>query len=1710
MILDWNGIRALDGRQDKGFEELCAQLARAERPSGSEFVRKGTPDAGVECYAILSDDSEWAWQSKYFNRLGDSQWSQIDESVKTALAKHPKLVRYFVCVPLDRPDARREGQKSAKERWDERVAKWSEWAAELNMSVKFIYWGSHELLEFLAQSRHVGRVQFWFDVQGFDTPWFRVRLDEALGTAGPRYTPEHRVELPIAQKFEAFGRTSRFFDRQKAFAQTIRKELEALVYPEDVDDPTVVAEWAAVLSKVQAVLNAIDDIDVQAAGPLPFRDISEKVRDSEEAAKEFSQLLDERKRQLEAKAESNDTEAHGSFYRRHPFLGRSDPLGPLMSELSKVQESFVHADKIADSPLIILRGRAGTGKTHLLCEVAQQRISEGRPTVLLMGQRFMSNETPWHQALQQLDLSNLSAEKFVGALEAAAQVAGSRALLMIDAINEGAGRNIWPNHLAAFLAPLEKSLWIGVVLAVRSSFEELIIPEDVRSRVPMVPHKGFSGHEYDAAKTFFAYYKLELPSTPLPLLASEFQNPLFLKLLCQGLHANSKRRLPRGFQGITDVFDLYFTAVNERLASKLDFNPRTQLVRQALEAVADVMLDSGNSWLTSAKAEEVINRLLPGRGFAQSLYRGLVTEDVLVENVHNVTEEVIISVAYERFTDHLMASSLLSKYLDIKNPASAFAATGKLAFVCDNNHRVLPGLLEALCIQIPEKIRQELSSVAPACSNRAEFGDAFRQSLIWRSHTAFSKDTEQVLNKLLFRSRDDLHATLDALLTVATLPEHSLNARFLDQLFRKGTMPDRDAWWSVYLHHAYSKPGPINTLVDWASSMNPRTMVDDEAIDLCAIVLSWMFSTSNRFLRDRATMALVSLLTGRLAATVRLVGRFADVDDPYVTERIYAVAYGVAMRSHNPVEVGTLAMCVYEKVFASQSPPPHILLRDYGRGVVERALYLGSNIDVIPDHIRPPYNSTWPTIPTEEDINTLKSNWSNESYDTDELKWGRDRIVRSVMDDDFALYVIGTISSRTDWLSLRLEEPQWKPQLRIDDLSRRPTELELSLCYPPGFELHKIQRYVLWRVFDLGWTIKRFGHFDRFSIENYGRDASKPERIGKKYQWIAYHEIMALISDHFQYRLKEDDDQVYNGPWQGSFRDIDPSCTLKSVSGETSLENHSDSWWVPAQYDSWGDLDKPLNWITDTNNLPKIENLLVVTNRADGSRWINCQGLFRWRRQLPVDRESSDVETRKLRYDFTSYLVREDDVKAYLQWAKGINLAGRDMQTHAITVDRMLDVPTVYVMFLGEHAWAPASHYFQQPYYGDDGCPVKLRAVTCKYCREPGGFDCSIAKYQTISLPSADLVRDLGIRWSGHGADFTDDADRLVAQDPTVRSEGPSAMLFREDFLQEFLIREKLVICWAVRAEKCLISPVYPFDLELQLFGGYRYMGISKNQASLPTGGSVAMKAPVAARDRTGKQDFSDEGEATFRGAHTLAEGCVMGSLNHRIDEPIAEDDPVVSLMSTASTSRASRYCLSFTAASLRPELAAVIAQIYLKTQIYLKKGDWRKTKAVVLEYNALQAPSPSTAKRLESELRQRLQTLTPAQLGLLATGSSDDRTAMAWLAVLKRVRLAFDVVQNVLAEKLAGMDPVLRRSDMEAFYEQQERSHPKLARLTETSQQKIRSTLLHMLRDGGLLAGKAGKDGSLGTVQRPLLSPEALQLVSADHPLWLRGFLVD
>ena len=88
--------------------------------------------------------------------------------------------------------------------------------------------------------------------------------------------------------------------------------------------------------------------------------------------------------------------------------------------------------------------------------------------------------------------------------------------------------------------------------------------------------------------------------------------------------------------------------------------------------------------------------------------------------------------------------------------------------------------------------------------------------------------------------------------------------------------------------------------------------------------------------------------------------------------------------------------------------------------------------------------------------------------------------------------------------------------------------------------------YALQRVIQYGWTAKRFGEFDHtvHLWKNMGREAHKAERIGKKYQWIAYHELLARLSDNFYMRRDRFANMTlreYTGPWDIGYSSGDPT-----------------------------------------------------------------------------------------------------------------------------------------------------------------------------------------------------------------------------------------------------------------------------------------------------------------------------------------------------------------------------------------------------------------------------------------------------------------------------------------------------------------------------------------------------------------------------------------
>src|SRR5690606_27321504 len=148
--------------------------------------------------------------------------------------------------------------------------------------------------------------------------------------------------------------------------------------------------------------------------------------------------------------------------------------------------------------------------------------------------------------------------------------------------------------------------------------------------------------------------------------------------------------------------------------------------------------------------------------------------------------------------------------------------------------------------------------------------------------------------------------------------------------------------------------------------------------------------------------------------------------------------------------------------------------------------------------------------------------------------------------------------------------------------------------YNHTIDTKPIKRWIVKRVFDLGYDYKIHGDYDR-SSENYSdRSENKIERIGKKYQWIALFEISAMIADNYKvYDDWSDKATYYKGPWQMYLRDIDPAFTSRSIiDDEDEIEPILEikNWYDEPKYNNW--VQNDAEWVDNLLDLPSVKDIL--------------------------------------------------------------------------------------------------------------------------------------------------------------------------------------------------------------------------------------------------------------------------------------------------------------------------------------------------------------------------------------------------------------------------------------------------------------------------------------------------------------------------------------
>lgn len=1422
--IDFNEIR-LHGNQADAFEELCCQLASDEESIDRvRFDRKGRGgDAGVEAFETLADGSEIGWQVKFYWDIG-SMLRSLGKSLDTALVKHPKMRKFIACFPFDLADARKDGTTTALEKWDAWRADRIKQAGKGGRTIEIERWDAHALRQRLTGSnpRAAGRIAFWFDRQLFTGDWFDGKFARARAGLGERYDPEGHIDLPIGRAIRAVTGDPVFYAELEQLGDAVRRAAEE-AFP--ITGTSAADACAVAVTALHAAARS---------GIVPASALCDAVRAAAEAAFALHVELDA------ANCDSDPSSA---------MVAVSDLAAQLRGILTEL--SMPHWALLNRRSLLV-HGAAGSGKSHLLADACAHQLAASRPALMILGGTLADDE-PWSQILKGLDLPrHLEVSQFLGALNAAGEAAGVRTLIAIDALNEKNGQAIWPERLAGLLHDIEQFPWIAVVLSCRTTYLELVIPDTLdAATLPQIEHRGFSVGE---VRAYLRQRGMTLPETPLQV--AEFRTPLFLRLYCDALEFEGETLLARGLGGVTDIFRAYTDAVVRRVHRHLKVPPGRRPAAAALAGLVREMAETGRADIPLDRAEAIVLAVQPGRSVDDDLLFQLENEGMLgVDPMFTASGGTIQAVrfTFERMGDHAVAADLLARASG--SGGLCVAGTPLRAALDDDESWIVPGLLEALAVQLPEGFGVELPDL-PGLPSAFAPDHAFVQSLQARRLESITARTWELVDAV---GGDSLR--YNTLIALATEPGHPDNARQLDAELRTLPMGERDARWTIHLARS---PDAAFHLIDWVRAADPAGIVPERA-ELAALQLAWFLTATRRALRDKATKALVVLFADRAALAMRIWRAFAGLDDLYVVERLAAALFGSAMQGRwHTEELRTVAGMLHDGLFACGRPPANKLLRDHASGLIGYAAAQGAlpaEFDLA--STRPPFSSAWPI----EEVSEEQMAAFKVAYGDDGERF-HDAIVGSLRDGDFARYVLDPIARRfsaaprgtdplptagdlrSQWLAeftagageeelaayatlqaataaikgerngpvhanrrddLRVAKRVFRDAIgpeRFEDWRARAETWRDEGMYqsfaargPAEFNLAWARRWVAWRAHDLGWSEALHHAFDRGI--GTGRNSHEVERIGKKYQWLATYELAARMEDNLAVLPGEKED----GP--SRLRDIDPSMLRERTEDDGWRRPREASFWAP-----WRPTieartpGEALAWLhSGAAMLDGVENIEVADQ--DGRQWLVLTGFEIWEE----DRDQVRSESWR-RIGCT--IVRAADLPQLLDRLEGIHMTGNH--------DMPVGGADGYHMHLGEHPWAwpdRSNHGWIEwwPNGGDWQAPaLAVRPPTAEYNAESNGYDYSIAQNITLNLPAGWLMDALGLRLSdGRSIEYRNAEGEVIFMDPSVHRVGRSAALVERAAFLAMLEREEQVAIWAVAGEKSVFG-----ELHSDGFGGRR------------------------------------------------------------------------------------------------------------------------------------------------------------------------------------------------------------------------------------------------------------------------------------------------
>ena len=1068
----WERFEYLNENKTKSFENLCRLLFKRTFFDKKTIFQSIPNTPGIEVLPIYCNElnKRISFQSKYFSSERN-KYAEIKKSMEETITHYKGEIDTVYLYSNKELDLSCNQYKKIE-------------TLLRDNGIELILVVNDEILNKVIEYPEL--LQAYFNTGRLTIEWFNEKFAETKDIIGPRYTPEFNVETE-AEKF-----LNLFLLNDKAIRAINNIKIKAI---DDIkENRWNYRNYNDLMERVSLYITNIPDIDIDTIEES-FNWATNLQKKFEKEFNAINTIIDSRQEKENSLREKGEYTQAADTYREIREL-------KYITNIKDLIDVSLQKQKLIKEKCLILKGEAGIGKTHLIASNVERQLENETPALMVLGTTLTSSLSLSSQIMGYLAL-DIKFEELLDLLEVSAEETDCVSTIFIDAINESTNKTDWETFIIKCIREVNKRERVKIVFSIRNGYDKLLFKGDsLKDRrgkdLIELEHYGFTYDSIESIREFLDFYNVAF--SPVDYLQHKMNNPLFLKMFCE-THDGQMC----DFGGL---FEKFITKIDKEVTIKINTSV-DNLIWKFIEEFIDTQLKSD---MHSISKEEIMNF---------KFWRIYGIEDKKLDYLAYLTQAgLLITFTTDNINEYYyIAFNLLENYLTAKHIIERFDNKDDLLnYLKDDLFKIskygnfekhyAPELVGFVCALYVKKYKSEIFEdldVLNMGNEKDEVVSEYIKSFAWREPLGI--DVTYFL-KCARKYQASIEDVWNTLIINSVKPKHPMNAEFLHNFLFEKTMPLRDSAWTTYINSLDGEESRVLQIAKYYINGDKFNGANIEVVKLILVFFAWFLTSSNRYLRDTISKAMIEILRCNFKLCLGLLDLFKDVNDPYVIQRLYGVVCGACLRRNSEYkeEYKKLSKFVYNQIFNKEKVVADILLRDYARIIIERYLYEYNDLAGLEvEKIRPPYKS--------EDIPIVKQ----EKY-ADEGSHGWYRIEASMspncngsphMYGDFGRYTFQSALSDFE---------------NVDILNL----------------FHYAMQYI---KNDLGYDESLLGEYDyKYYRIHYGRGAGDIERIGKKYQWIALHHIYARMADN--HKLKKyygDELKDFESLWDENIRDFDPS-----------------------------------------------------------------------------------------------------------------------------------------------------------------------------------------------------------------------------------------------------------------------------------------------------------------------------------------------------------------------------------------------------------------------------------------------------------------------------------------------------------------------------------------------------------------------------------------